>query len=302
MMVVRNTEAMQAAVALSDKLDTDAVITMHRVLLEQKDPTIVGKWRDQQVWIGGGSISPHQATFFPPHHSLVPPLMSDFLSFCRRLDLPVIAQSAIAHAQFETVHPFPDGNGRTGRALVQGMLRAGRVTLNVTVPVSAGLLGDMDGYFCALTAYRAGDVRPIIESLAEASFAAVFNARLLERGITGIAQGWDETDRARSDSSIPALKRLLLRQPVVTIAIVAAELGVSFPAEDAVQKLVDAEILTQSSTGRCNRHFQASEVLLALTTSGSERGVSDQADKTVSADKDGGGIIRTRGGDSSDRM
>lgn len=265
MLVVRNTEAMKAAVSLSDDLDTDAVITMHRVLLEQKDPTIVGRWRDQQVWIGGGSISPHQATFVPPHHRLVPSLMSDLLSFCRRLDLPVIAQTAIAHAQFETVHPFPDGNGRTGRALVQGMLRAGRVTRNVTVPVSAGLLGDTDGYFRALTAYRTGDVRPIIESLAEASFAAVSNGRMLERDITGIAQGWNEAVRARSDSSILALQRLLLRQPVVTITMVAAELGVSFPAADAsVQKLVDAGILTQSSTGRRNRHFQASEVLLAL--------------------------------------
>ena len=180
-----------------------------------------------------------------------------------------MAQIAIAHAQFETIHPFPDGNGRTGRALVQGMLRAGGVTENVTVPVSAGLLGDTDGYFRALTAYRAGDVRPIIEAMSDAAFAAIANGRRLERDITEIAERWDGAVRARADSSVHSLKRLLLRQPVVTIGIVRKELGVSEPvADNSVKKLEESGVLTQSSAGRRNRHWQAVEVLAALDAFG----------------------------------
>lgn len=268
-LVVGNVAAMQAAIALAADLGPTEILEMHRALLETSDPDIVGKWRDDQVWIGGGSISPHNATFIPPHHDRVPGLMDDVMKFARRTDLPVIAQVAIAHAQFETIHPFPDGNGRTGRALVQGMLRAGGVTKTVTVPVSAGLLGDTEGYFGALTAYRNGDVRPIIETMAEASFAAIRNGRILEQDITSLSARWNETVRARRDSSIHALKTLLLRQPVVTVAIVARQLEVSLAtAESSVQKLVDAGVLFQTSKGRRNRYFQATDVLTALDAFG----------------------------------
>lgn len=268
-LVLRNVAAMEAAIALADDLDPEAILTMHRALLQDSRPLIVGRWRDEQVWIGGGSISPHNADFIPPHHDRVAGLMHDVMRFARRTDIPVIAHIAIAHAQFETIHPFPDGNGRTGRALIQGMLRASGATANVTVPVSAGLLGDTDGYFRALTAYRNGDVRPIIETISNAAFAAVTNGRELEDDITGISELWDNALRARSDSSVHRLKHLLLRQPIVTIGIVANELGVSTTAADAaVKKLVEADILTQSNAGRRNRHWQATEILGALDAFG----------------------------------
>ena len=264
-LVVRNVAAMEAAIALSDRLDTEAVLTMHRVLLEQSDPGIVGRWRDDQVWIGGGGLSPHGAVFVPPHHDRVPGLMADVMEFARRVDIPVIAQIAVAHAQFETIHPFPDGNGRTGRALIQGMLRAGGVTRNVTVPVSAGLLGDTGRYFAALTAYRSGDPGPIVETVSEAAFAAVSNGRRLADDVLRIGARWDDEVRVRRDSSVHALRTLLLRQPVITVPLVAAELGVSFPtAEASVQKLLEAGVLTPSGSARRNRRFQADEVLIAL--------------------------------------
>lgn len=263
--VVGNVAAMQAAIGLADDLGTHAVLTMHRVLLEQTHPEIVGRWRDEQVWIGGGALSPHRAQFVPPHHERVPELMEDVMAFARRTDLPVMSHIAITHAQFETVHPFPDGNGRTGRALVQGMLRAGRVTRSVTVPVSAGLLSDTDRYFQALTDYRAGDVRPIVEAMSDAAFAAVENGRQLEREISELAARWRETVRARRDSSVHRLMHILLQQPVITIKMAAHELGVSEQAaENSVRRLVEAEVIEQSSAGRRNRHWQATEVLTAL--------------------------------------
>src|ERR1700712_2801977 len=134
-------------------------------------PEIAGRWRAEQVWIGGDSFGPHGAAFIPPHHDHVPAPMADLVEFTRAADLPLLSQAALAHAQFETIHPFPDGNGRTGRALIHAMLRSHGLTRNVTVPVSAGLLTDTVGYFEALTAYRSGEPAEIVEKLANASFA-----------------------------------------------------------------------------------------------------------------------------------
>ncbi|MCU1583647.1 MAG: cell filamentation protein Fic [Microbacteriaceae bacterium] len=268
-LVVANVRAMTAAIALSDRLDEDSILAMHDALLRDSAPEFVGGWRDKQVWIGGGSISPHAATFVPPHQNRVPDLMADVVSFARRTDVPVLILAAIAHAQFETIHPFPDGNGRTGRALLQGMLRHGRLTRNVTVPVSAGLLHDTDAYFGALTAYRAGRADAIVTAVAEASFAAVQNGRALVDEIQAAAKRWDSQVIARSDSSVHQVKEYLLHQPVVNTKTVAAELGISeVAAQGAIDRLVDAEVLTKISAGQRNRIWQATEILDALDAFG----------------------------------
>lgn len=94
----------------ANELDPDAVPAIPRALLEKSRPGIVGHFRREQIWIGGGSSSPHNASFIPPHHDRVPELMADVMRFAQRTDLSVIAQGAIAHAQFETIHPFPNGS------------------------------------------------------------------------------------------------------------------------------------------------------------------------------------------------
>ncbi len=177
----------------------------------------------------------------------------------------MLVQTAIAHAQFETIHPFPDGNGRTGRALVQGMLRAGRMTRNVTVPVSAGLLCDLPAYFSALTAYRQGDLRPIVEAFAEASFAAVRNGRMLVGALQDARACWETRVTVRSDSSVYPLMTLLLRQPVITSGVAATELGVtSVAAQASIDRLVDAGVLQQAGGGLRKRRWAAPDVLEAL--------------------------------------
>ncbi|MGM7678214.1 Fic family protein [Microbacterium sp. A94] len=268
-LVVANVRAMNAAIALSDRLDESSILAMQDALLRDTAPEFVGRWREQQVWIGGGNISPHAAIFVPPHQSRVPALIADMVGFARRTDVPVLAQAAIAHAQFETIHPFPDGNGRTGRALLQGMLRHGRLTRNVTVPVSAGLLQDTDAYFDALTEYRAGRPDVIVAIVAEAAFAAVTNGRALVNDIQTAETHWNSQVIARSDSSVHLVKKYLLRQPVVNTKTTAAELGISeVAAQGAIDRLVDAGILTKISTGRRNRIWQAPEVLAALDAFG----------------------------------
>lgn len=264
-LIVGNVRAMQAALALSESIDGQAIIEMHRALLEESSPEIVGRWRDQQVWIGGGSLGPHTAQFVPPHHDRVPELMDDLAVFANRLDLPVLVQTALAHAQFETIHPFPDGNGRVGRALIQSMLRGGQLTRNVAVPVSAGLLHDTASYFEALGAYRAGDISPIVRAIADAAFAAVHNGRILVADLETVRLGWRERVKARRDSSAYRLVDVLLRQPVIDSVTAAAQLRIStVNAQQAINRLVDADVLAQISTGKRNRLWLAKDVVRVL--------------------------------------
>ena len=263
--IVGNVAAMRAALALADRLDATAILAMHTALMTSAHPDIAGKWREEQVWIGGTSFGPHAASFVPPHHEHVPALIDDLLRFAKRTDVPLLARAAVAHAQFETIHPFPDGNGRTGRALINAMLRGHGLTKNVTVPVSAGLLIDTTGYFDALTAYRAGDPGAMVARLAEASFEATANGRHLVHDLRAIRAGWDLAIKARRGAGAWRLADLLLRQPVVDAATVASELGLAPQnTQRVIAALANSGVLTEFTGFKRNRMWQATEVLAAL--------------------------------------
>jgi Fic family protein len=264
-LIVANVRAMEAAVALAGSLDGKTIIEMQRTLLAQSAPQHTGSWRTQQVWIGGVGNSPHSARFVPPHHDLVPELMDDLVRFAVRTDLPAFAQIALAHAQFETIHPFPDGNGRTGRALVHAMLHRLGITQNVTVPVSAGLLQDTHGYFDALTAYRDGDVVPIVRAFAMACTSATDNGRQLVRDLNDFRETAEQNTAARRGSVGWRAIAFLQRQPVVDANLLAAELGVTAQnAQNGIDHLVADGILHQLGTGSRNRLYESRAVLDCL--------------------------------------
>ncbi len=268
-LVVANARAMAAASVVADDFDQSTIISMHAALLSESAPHMVGRFRDQQVWIGGGAISPHEAVFVPPHHSRVPALIDDLIEFARRTDIPVLVQAAITHAQFETIHPFPDGNGRTGRVLLHSMLRRGGVTRNVTVPVSAGLLRDTSAYFDALTAYRAGDPNAIVEAVSEAAFLSIANGRELVSDLSRVRSEWNDRVSARVGSATARLSDVLLRHPVLTGKLVAQELQISdVAAQIAIDRFVRAGVLLQTNNWKRNRIWHAPDVLEALDAFG----------------------------------
>lgn len=263
--IVANTRTMTAALALAGELTGASILAMHRALQVDSDPDNAGRWRTEQVWIGGGSLGPHRALFVPPHHDRVPGAIADLLAFIARDDLPMMVHAALAHAQFETIHPFTDGNGRTGRALVQAMLRRSQLTRNVTVPVSAGLLGDTDGHFAALTSYRHGDPVPIVSQFASAAFRAVTNGRELVKQLRETRLGWQGTIKARSDSAVWRLADLLLRRPVVNARVISEELDLDVGnVHRYIRPLLEAGILAQSLDVKRNQVWRAPEVLAAL--------------------------------------
>ncbi|MDI2029666.1 Fic family protein [Saccharopolyspora sp. TS4A08] len=262
--IAANTRAMNAAIRLSDRLDATTILEMHKALFGDANPRIPGgRWRTDAVWIGGNT--PHSAEFVPPGHEHVVPAIEDLVRFMDRDDVPVLCHAAVAHAQFETIHPFGDGNGRTGRALVHAMLRGKGLTRNITVPVSAGLLTNPDRYFDALTAYRAGDIEPIARSFAESSFRAIANGRELVEEIRAIRSEWREKVRARRDSAAHRILDALARQPVMDTAFAQREMAISSSAaRRAFAELEEAGIVTEFSGMKRNRCWRSDEVLLAL--------------------------------------
>jgi len=263
--IVANTRAMDAAIALAGRISADSILAMHHALMAGTEPESAGRWREGQVWIGGGRLGPYGAMFVPPHHSRVVPAIEDLIAFIQRDDLPVLAQAAIAHAQFETIHPFSDGNGRTGRALLHSMLRSKGLTRNVTVPVSAGLLTDTQTYFNALDAYRAGDPVPIVTQLANAGFLAVANGRRLVAELRQIGNGWRSRISARRDSRVWQVLGLLMRHPVINAQLLVRELGVAGSnVYRYIEPLVRAGILTEFTDRKRHRAWRSTEVLAAL--------------------------------------
>ncbi len=263
--IVANTHAMQAAIELADHLDDRAILVMHKTLMAG-EPAIAGQWRSQQVWIGPGEAGPRIADYVPPRHDTIPMLMDDLTAFMARTDMPVLIQAALAHAQFENIHPFADGNGRTGRTLVHAILRNKGLTHHATVPFSAGLLTDTGAYFDALAAYRSGDIVPIAALMATAAIRAIANARELTADLRSVRDRWAGALKVRRGAAAWRLADLLVRQPVVTTETITGELGL-LPGNvpRTVGPLEDAGILVRSSGSRRNsRIWRAPEVLAEL--------------------------------------
>jgi Fic family protein len=263
--IVANTHAMQAAVDLADRLDSAAVLAMHRVLMASH-LDVAGQWRRQQVWIGPGDAGPRIADYVPPRYESVPVLMDDLTGFMARNDVPVLVQAAVAHAQFENVHPFADGNGRTGRALVHAILRNKGLTVHATVPVSAGLLTDTQGYFDALTAYRGGAVTPIVSMVATAAIRAIANSRELVADLRDLRDEWNGNVKARRAAAAWRLADLLIRQPVITTETVTTELDI-LPGNVArtLRPFEEAGVLVSSAGSvRNSKVWRAPQVLARL--------------------------------------
>ena len=135
---------------------------MHDDALES---AAAGELRTVQNWIGGSDFSPRGALYIPPPPETVPGYMDDLVTFADRSDMPALLQAAIAHAQFESIHPFTDGNGRIGRALINTILRRRGATTRVVVPLASALVARRENYFDALGSYRSGDLAPLAASL-----------------------------------------------------------------------------------------------------------------------------------------
>lgn len=264
-LVAGNVDAMNRALDLDEGVTPGSILAIHAALMRGQEYAAPGAFRSEQVWIGGSAASPHGAAFVPPHHSRVAAAIDDLCAFAARSDVPLLAQAAIAHAQFETIHPFNDGNGRSGRAIVHAILKQAGATTRATVPVSAGLLTDTGSYFAALTAYREGDPGPIVTRFAEAAFAAIGNGRQLAADLLDVHARWSEAITARRTAAVWRLLPQLLSQPAVTSTRVRQLTGLSQPAADSViDQLRRTGVLSKAAGSRRYVIWVATDVTDAL--------------------------------------
>lgn len=262
-LVLGNVRSMEAALSLAKSLDVEALLAMNAALLPDG-----GRLRESLVWVGSSSFSPVGAAHVAPHASEVPEALEDLLMFARRTDMPVLLQAAIAHAQFETIHPFVDGNGRVGRALVHAMLAHHGLVTSTTVPISGDLLRNTKRYFDALTAYREGNAAPIIECFADAALVSAHDGRKLAVHLSRIAREAEDTLRnagVRRHSYAYRLVQVLVGQPVVNTAFVREELGVNTSvAQRAITTLTEHGILVERTGRKRGRVWHCTAIIDAL--------------------------------------
>jgi Fic family protein len=279
--VLNNIDAMVHAVESSgtgDTITSDLLLELHRRLLGgTRQEEYGGQFRGEQNWIGGSAHNPCSADFVPPPHELVSDLMVDLCAFCNTDDLPAVAQAAIAHAQFETIHPFVDGNGRTGRALIHLVLRRRGMAERVLPPVSLVLATLSRSYIDGLTAFRyvgsphspraVEGLNTWVGRFAGACTRSVQDATEFEVRAAELETSWRERlGSIRANSATDLILRILPGAPILTADGAAMLIGRTFnPANDAIKRLVEAGILRQVNIGRRNRAYEAPEIIAAFT-------------------------------------
>jgi Fic family protein len=265
--ILANVEAMEQAVALgaaARPLSVSDIRAIHRTLLRHTfDDRIAGVIREGQNWIGGSDYHPLDAAYVPPPHQYVEPLLEDLCAFVQRDDIAPVAQAAIAHAQFETIHPFGDGNGRVGRALIYTILRRRGEAARYIPPISLVLAAEPRTYVGGLVGYRAGQVTDWCTIFAAATRQAAVLAGELSAQIEALQQQWlEQLGRPRSDAAVRQLVAALPAQPVIDVVAGQRLTGKSHVAVGAaLRQLETAGVLQPLNEKKWGRLWECGALL-----------------------------------------
>jgi Fic family protein len=264
--VIGNIDAMQLAVdeaATAEKLGVEHLAGIHgRLMARASNSQIAGIVRTGQNWIGGNDYNPCGADFVPPPPEHLDSLLSDLGDAAGDDALPPLVQAALVHAQFETIHPFDDGNGRTGRALIHVVLRRRGIAATYVPPISVVLAAERQRYIEGLKRFRAGEVGLWIEQFAAAAARAAGLASEYLKAVTALMEEWQGRLAAgaapRSDAAAWALIELLPGHPVITAPVAAAVTQRSKAAiHQALVQLADCGVLVPLSESKRNRSWEA---------------------------------------------
>lgn len=269
--ILANVDAMQLAVeeaTAPGPFEVQHVVAIHQALMAgAPNAAVAGVIRSEQNWIGGNDYNPCGADFVPPPLEEMARLLDDLYATIADDTLPPLVQAALVHAQFETIHPFDDGNGRTGRALVHVILRRRGVAPRFLPPISVVFAGARDRYIAGLERFRADGVEEWIEYFAAATLRAARLARAYVAEVRALQDAWrerlKESGRApRAGAAAWAIIDALPAQPMISAPIAATATGRA-PARiyEAIEQLVAAEVLQPLSEGKRNRWWEATGLL-----------------------------------------
>lgn len=272
--MVAATEALVAMINSVDggaDLEVDHLLMAHRALMadDPHERAHAGRFRDMQNWIGGSDYSPRLAWFVPPAAETVADYLEDLVAFANRTDLPILAQAAVVHAQFESIHPFTDGNGRIGRALINAVLRRRGATRHVVVPLASALVARRDEYFGLLTDYREGRIEPLILAFSAAATVAARESQVTARKIAEMPEVWQLAVGARGGSAASRLLGGLAAAPVFSADDAVQSVGGPVSSVyAAIEKLLDAGVIRPLTRRTRNQVWGASDVLDELEALG----------------------------------
>lgn len=294
--VVGNIDAMRRAVEVAAQpwpLTLEDLLEVHRLLMDRSPtPQLGGVLRQEQGWIGGGSFNPCNAVYVPPPPDQVPELMDDLVGYVNTDHHSPLTQAAVAHAQFETIHPFADGNGRAGRALVHIVLQRRGLAPRVVPPISLVLSTWSDSYIQGLTAFRHRGpadspgrdeaLGPWLDTFAAATVRACDDALEYSDQIKRLTDEWNQRlGRYRRGSALDLLVERLPGAPLLTPHTAAQLTGRSPVAtRAAITQLVEAGILRlRPSSSPRHRVLEAPSVIHLLT--GLERSLATPGGNTL---------------------
>jgi Fic family protein len=212
-------------------------------------PHLVGAFRDSQGWIGGRG--PQDAAYVPPPADAVPALVDDLLAHLAVPPTDAVAQAAVVHAQFETIHPYGDGNGRLGRLLVLWVL-ARRLAVAVPPPVSVLIARDPGGYLSGLYRFRVGELAPWVEWFARVVGQAALASIEWADEVDALLTDWRaRIGDLRADAAARRVLDVLPTHPMLSVDTAAAIAGVSSTAaRTALEVLAERGIVAEQPAPR----------------------------------------------------
>jgi Fic family protein len=248
-------------------ITAQAILAAHQTLMKS-DPTEIhfaGSWRTMQNWIGGSNYAPRNALYVPPPAETVEMYMADLVAFAQRQDMDPLIQATLVHAQFESIHPFTDGNGRIGRALINAVLRYRGVTSRTIVPLASALVANTERYFAALGAYRVGDLAPLLRDFVSGTRIAAEETQVAARTLVSLKEMWHDRLETREGSASRRLIDVLLDVQTVTSQWVEKELELTpRSALGGIDELEEAGIVTEITGRKRNRVWVVTEVMAEL--------------------------------------
>jgi Fic family protein len=278
--VLANIDAMDTAIHEAADVSVFGVaeiVRIHeRLMSGTSSPYLAGGIRTVQNWIGGSDYNPCGADFVPPPPEDVPALLDDLCDAINDDVMPPIAQAALVHVQFESIHPFEDGNGRVGRALIHIVLKRRAIALHYVPPISVMFANARDRYIAGLTRFRAGDTSAWVELFAAAAAEAAGLAGRYIEAVRTLSEEWrraleQHENAPRRDAAAWAVIDILPAYPYVAAPIAAAATGRSRPqVYEAIEQLVSAGVLVPAGKAGRAQVYEAAGLLDLLV--GLERG------------------------------
>lgn len=268
--ILANVDAMELAVheaALADAFTVDDILAIHaRLMAHAPNARLAGRFRTTQNWIGGNDFNPCGADFVPPPPEALDALLVDLCAAVNDDLLPPLVQAALVHAQFETIHPFDDGNGRTGRALVQVVLRRRGTASAYLPPISVVLAGARQRYIAGLTNFRGDDVQKWIEYFAGVTTRASRMAQWYLDAVRELQADWRSMLAAaappRAGAAAWAIIDVLPAHPMLSAPVAGAATGRAKAAVyQALDQLETAGVLVPMNASRRNRVWEARGLL-----------------------------------------